>query len=73
MNLILFLTFTCSPVTLVNKTSFPWNDHDNETLASAKKRCPQLDREYPCVGTFIKHGEQDYSVLCSRPLSIKED
>lgn len=66
ISLIMLLSSSCPETKMVNRTEFPWNDFDRQTLARAKKRCGELYENSPCVKLFIKRTANDYSVLCGR-------
>jgi hypothetical protein len=56
----------CLATVMQNTTKFPWNDYDYQILAQAKKRCPEIWSDSPCVKLFKKFGENQYSVVCSK-------
>lgn len=70
MNMIFFMAFCMEPE-ILNTTSSPWNNHDEETLTYAKKRCGEIYDDAPCVKLFKKYGKQDYSVICAAPSNVK--
>jgi hypothetical protein len=64
---LLLVSLSCPKTVMDNRTNFPWNKHDAETLEYAKKRCVQIYSDSPCVKYFKKWGKQDYSVICGAP------
>jgi hypothetical protein len=65
-SLILLLSLSCPNTIIENRTEFPWNSFDNQTLTKAKKRCGEKYKNSKCVKVFRKTGEQDYQVICGR-------
>ena len=62
--LAIYLAISCPNVKMINRTAFPWNDHDQEVKQSCEKRCPQLYEDAPCLKQFIKYDKQDYDCIC---------
>lgn len=66
MKFILAAAILCDPVTVINRTPYPINNFDTETLARATKRCKELYSKSPCIKYFIKTGAKDYQVVCGK-------
>lgn len=64
---LLFLSLACPDTKIQNVSGLPWNQHDQETLDGAKKRCGELYPDSPCVKLFRKYAFQSYSVICGEP------
>lgn len=63
--LLLAALMAACPITkTVNKTQYPWNEHDKETQAYCGKRCAQIYPEAPCLKLFVKWDKQDYHCIC---------
>lgn len=59
-----FFLLACPNPRLINRTEFPWNDHDQEVQATCIRRCPEIYSDAPCLKQFIKYGKQDYDCIC---------
>ena len=66
------VSLSCAPRKITNVTKFPWNAHDEKTLAYTRNRCVQVYKDAPCVKLFRKWGKQDYSVVCGAEVDAKE-
>lgn len=65
------LALSCPDTKLINKTDLPWNPADVKVLNYCKKRCPELDKNDPCLVKFIKQGEHDYYCGCGPSVKAK--
>ncbi len=67
INLLLVAALNgCPAVKMENKTKFPWNDFDRTSLHRAQAHCGTIYPNSPCVKRFIKYGQKDYAVVCSK-------
>ena len=67
MKYLLYMTaLACMQPNMINKTKYPWNQHDRETMRYCQKRCPQIYEDSPCLSRFIKFGKQDYHCICGQ-------
>lgn len=60
----LFFILNCPITEIVNKTSYEWNKHDQETMIYCQKRCKYYYEDSQCLKKFFKIGKQDYYALC---------
>lgn len=68
--MISILLLSCFPTIMTNLTQEPWNNFDMKTLDSAKIRCAQIYKGYPCVKEFIKNKDSHYGVTCGKETLI---
>lgn len=62
---IVFLLSSCTNTTILeNRTAYAWNEFDMKTIEFAKKRCPEIYPDSPCLKLFIKLDKQDYYASC---------
>jgi len=61
--LLLLAALNCSVPQIVNRTS-EWIELDRRHLTQAVKRCPEIDKDYPCVKVFVKKEDRVYNVIC---------
>lgn len=53
----------CPPVKVINHTN-EWTLGDKRALNRAKKRCPQIYADAPCLKRFDKLANLRYTALC---------
>jgi hypothetical protein len=69
MNELLFaIAMSCAAPKLENRTKYPWNDFDKESLNIASNNCKKFYRKSPCLKIFRKVGKQDYHAICSKEI-----
>ena len=56
----------CPYVKIENRTDYPWNTYDTQTVYRAKSRCMHLYEESPCLRRFYKVGPMDYVAYCGK-------
>jgi hypothetical protein len=55
---------SCPATQMINKTAYPWNDNDKQTMKYCQRRCSDYYPDAPCLKQFIKWNKQDYHCLC---------
>ena len=59
------INLLCSPVIVINLTTYPWNSTDEKHLEVAKVRCKKIfHNEAPCLKKFIKKEPLVYRAIC---------
>ncbi len=64
--IVALLLAACPKVYEVNKSGFPWNEHDKETKNYCQKRCTELYEDAPCLKLFKKYDKMSYTCLCGK-------
>ena len=66
--LALYLAVSCPAIVMQNRTKWPWNTHDRETMAYCQNHCSkEYDYANRCLKLFVKWGKQDYHCICGKP------
>lgn len=64
----------CATPKLKDETKTSWTQTDQETLLQAQKEgCKRHNPQTPCLITFVKLGENEYSVICGQEQRRKDD
>lgn len=67
MNSLIFaIALSCLAPKLENRTAYPWNDFDKQSLQTASNTCKKIYPRSPCLKLFRKIGKQDYHAICAR-------
>ena len=61
------LALSCPQTKIENASGLEWVRGDDEALASAKKRCPEIYPDAPCLKWFRKYEFQAYDAICGAP------
>ena len=64
MTLLLILALNCPETKLINRSNLDWTEFDKYEISYAKKRCGEIDKDYPCLLEFYKLHFQDYYANC---------
>jgi uncharacterized protein (DUF1778 family) len=65
---LIVMALSCAQPIMENRTQFPWNENDYWNLETALPKCQKLYPKSPCIKKFIKLGERDYRVICSKEI-----
>jgi len=63
ISLLIFLTYTCPNVKIINKT-YIWNKRDQKILLLVQKRCKIKFADAPCLKKFYKIAPRRYHAIC---------
>ena len=69
MNSLIFaIAMSCVAPKIENRTKFPWNDFDKQSLNTASNTCKKIYPKSPCLKLFRKVNKQDYHAICAREI-----
>ena len=63
ISLYLVSNLSCPPTVVENRTN-TWKKIDHDNLMMARKRCPELYKDSPCLKFFRKKEELVYHAVC---------
>lgn len=68
IDFLVVMALSCAQPIFENQTKFPWNENDRWNFDTALPKCKKLYPNSPCIKKFIKRGERDYRVVCSKEI-----